>query len=262
MFIYQKNLLISFFCDIIIEVIIFEVKMKKRIIFIILGLIFGLCLCISTILIIQHIKIKQQESANLASFLKYYNEKVDSFKKENENIKNNNIDVDLVFLGDSITDNCDLNKYYSEYKAYNRGISGDTTTGLLNRMKESLYDINTKCVIMCIGGNNYKNMFDDYEDLLKGIKKYKSDCLVLIVSLPPLDSQFIEYNSYFIKNNERLKAYADAYNYIYVDIFNPLYDSSKKAVKDGMTLDGVHPSHDSYVIISNIIKDILKEKLN
>ena len=85
--------------------------MKKRIIFIILGLIFGLCLCISTILIIQHIKIKQQESENLASFLKYYNEKVDSFKKENENIKNNNIDVDLVFLGDSITDNCDLNKY-------------------------------------------------------------------------------------------------------------------------------------------------------
>ena len=236
--------------------------MKKRLLFIILGAVFVLGLCISTILIIKHVKIKQQEKANYQSFLEYYNHKVDEFKKENEIINNEAIDVDLVFLGDSITDNCDLKKYYSEYVAYNRGISGDTTTGLIKRMKESLYDIDTKAVIMCIGANNYKNMFDDYEDLLKGIKNYKSDCVVLIVSLPPLETQFEGYNEAFMKNNERLKTYADAYNYIYVDIFTPLYDSNKKAVKDGMTLDGVHPSHDSYVIISNIIKEILKEKLN
>lgn len=48
--------------------------------------------------------------------------------------------ADVVFLGDSLTDVFALKKYYPEYSTFNRGISGDTSYGLLSRMKVSAYD--------------------------------------------------------------------------------------------------------------------------
>ena len=39
-----------------------------------------------------------------------------------------------VFFGDSITELCDLEAYYPNINSCNRGISGDTTEGMLNRL--------------------------------------------------------------------------------------------------------------------------------
>ena len=50
---------------------------------------------------------------NMDEFWEFYNGKLDAFEKENEEYKNK--DVDVVFLGDSLTDGYDVKRFYPEY---------------------------------------------------------------------------------------------------------------------------------------------------
>ena len=60
----------------------------------------------------------------------------------------------MVFVGDSITDFCDLDKFYPGLDAVNRGIAGDVTYGVLRRMEESVYALAPELVVLLIGIND------------------------------------------------------------------------------------------------------------
>lgn len=62
----------------------------------------------------------------------------------------------LVFLGDSITQgwNTGLGSLFLGQKTANRGISGDTTRGILIRMKEDVLALNPRGVVLLIGTND------------------------------------------------------------------------------------------------------------
>ena len=62
----------------------------------------------------------------------------------------------VVFLGDSITQGWgdDLGGVFPGVKVANRGISGDTTRGVLIRLKEDVLDLNPRAVVMLIGTND------------------------------------------------------------------------------------------------------------
>lgn len=62
----------------------------------------------------------------------------------------------VVFLGDSITQgwgNC-LAAVFPEMKVANRGISGDTTRGVLIRMQEDVLSLNPAAIVLLIGTND------------------------------------------------------------------------------------------------------------
>jgi lysophospholipase L1-like esterase len=62
----------------------------------------------------------------------------------------------LVFLGDSITQGWGDNfrGHFKGVKVANRGISGDTTRGVLIRLKEDVLSLNPKSVVILIGTND------------------------------------------------------------------------------------------------------------
>lgn len=61
----------------------------------------------------------------------------------------------IVFLGDSITQGWDaLAKDFAGRKVANRGISGDTTRGVLGRLKGDVIDVHPKAVSILIGTND------------------------------------------------------------------------------------------------------------
>ena len=61
----------------------------------------------------------------------------------------------LVFLGDSITQGWgDVGSSFPGIKVANRGISGDTTRGVLIRLKEDVLSVNPKGVVLLIGTND------------------------------------------------------------------------------------------------------------
>ena len=62
----------------------------------------------------------------MLAFQEHYNGRVNLFNEENKNVS----DVDVVFLGDSLTEGYDVKTYYPEYNVLNRGIGGDTTFGV------------------------------------------------------------------------------------------------------------------------------------
>ncbi|MDB6131214.1 MAG: multifunctional acyl-CoA thioesterase and protease and lysophospholipase [Verrucomicrobiales bacterium] len=68
----------------------------------------------------------------------------------------------VVFLGDSITQGWgdNMGNSFSGMKVANRGISGDTTRGVLIRLKEDVLDLNPTAVVILIGTNDLEENAD------------------------------------------------------------------------------------------------------
>jgi lysophospholipase L1-like esterase len=64
----------------------------------------------------------------------------------------------VVFLGDSITQGWNsLAATFPNFKVANRGIGGDTTRGVLFRLKEDVIDLEPEAVVLLIGTNDIGN---------------------------------------------------------------------------------------------------------
>ena len=201
------------------------------------------------------IRPDRQRKVRLALFQAYYDTKVASYEEENKGIEAGEIDV--VFLGDSLTDGCDLARYYPDYRSLNRGIGGDTTTGLLKRMKVSVYDVKPKVAVVLIGGNNLKTMFDDYEEILKGLQGNIPDTKVVLVSLTSMS----EKNEIAALNNVRIKLLAEHYGYEYADVFSALFDEGSMAIRGEYTSDGAHLTDAGYQVLSAVITAAIERAL-
>jgi len=98
----------------------------------------------------------------------------------------------VVFLGDSITQGwgLGLNAVFPGVKIANRGISGDTTRGVLIRLKEDVLDLNPRAVVILIGTNDLEEhatpetIDSDFRLLIKTLKAHNPKmpiiaCLVM-----------------------------------------------------------------------------------
>ena len=154
---------------------------KKKILLIIIAAVVLIALCIVGVILINKAKETRRNEEFMAAMREYYENKVAFFAEENKLYSPG--EVDVAFIGDSLTDGYDIVKYYPEYKVLNRGIGGDTTYGLLARLDVSVYELKPKVIVMLIGANNLKNMFEDYENLITGIKQNLPQTQLIICSL-------------------------------------------------------------------------------
>ena len=130
---------------------------------------------------------KKQEEWN--SFIKEYRQaKLDKYIQENK--KYADYEVDVAFLGDSLTDGYDVKKYYPNYLVVNRGIGGDTTFDLEDRLRVSVYDLKPKVAVMLIGANNVSTMFDNYERLVSGITTNLPNTKLVLLSLTSMGGEY------------------------------------------------------------------------
>ena len=83
----------------------------------------------------------------------------------------------IIFLGDSITEAGDWNKYLNKQNIINRGISGDTTEGVLDRLDEIIY-YKPIAVFLLIGINDIFNA--DIPDREKITPSYVSENILKI----------------------------------------------------------------------------------
>lgn len=235
--------------------------MKKKIIIITSSVILLLLTVFLIILFAVIIPKKNEEKEWEELVRKYYSEKLETYKKENELY--DDYEVDIVFLGDSLTDGYDVKAYYSEYLVSNRGIGGDTTIGLENRLEVSAYELKPKVIVMLIGANNMSEMFTNYEEILKGFKENLPNTKIVILSLTAMGGEhWGRKNELAAYNNVKIKKYAIKYGYYYVDLFTPLFDEDKGEVYDGYTVDGGHFTKEGYDVVTSIVKPVVEEALN
>lgn len=234
---------------------------KKKIV--LLSLLGVLVLAIITFLIILFTVIipdikKQREWDQLVK--EYYSQKNEIY--EAENLKYDDYEVDVAFLGDSLTDGYDLNYYYPEFLVSNRGISGETTIGLEKRLQVSVYDLKPKVIVMLIGANNFDTMFDNYERILQGFQENLPNTKVILLSLTAMGGdKWGEKNQVAAYNNVKIKKYAEKYGYYFVDLFTPLYDVEIGEVYEGYTVDGGHFTPKGYEVVTSLVKPAIEQAL-
>ena len=99
----------------------------------------------------------------------------------------------IVFLGDSITQGWgdDFRKSFPNLKLANRGISGDTTRGMLIRLQEDVLSLNPRGVIMLMGTNDLGDKAEpeviaaNVQLILAELKKHNPEMPIVINQVFP-----------------------------------------------------------------------------
>ena len=176
-----------------------------------------------------------------------------------ENALYGEYEVDVAFLGDSLTDGYDLNTYYPQYKTANRGIGGDTTHGLESRLEVSLYDLKPKIAVILIGGNNLDTMFENYERMICSIREKLPETKIILCSLTAMGRNFAQKNEIACYNNVIIKKLADKYECEFVDLYTPLFDISIQEICADYTSDGVHFTNEGYRVFTDTLTPVIEK---
>lgn len=183
----------------------------------------------------------------------------------------NKYDIQLVFLGDSLTrrweDNLGLwNKYFSAYNAANFGVGGDCLENIKWRILHGELDgIDPKVIVVLAGTNNLDK--DCEEMIVSGIReiveiiqyKLKNTKIVILGLLPRnVNETGINYIQKIARINSQLAslyAYSEiAYRDIGTDLVN-----EQGVVSDTIMPDGLHLNANGYEIIGSKLREILDE---
>lgn len=172
---------------------------------------------------------------------------------------------EIIFLGDSITDYCEWQEFFRSVPIKNRGICGDTTEGILNRINEIVNSSPTKIFLM-IGindinqGRQVENIFNSYEKILKEFRSQTPETSVFIQSLLPVNNRLFPnnlVNQKVILLNKNLRELTKALSFQYIDLF-PYFLDGDQELDVRYTTDGVHLNGQGYLLWKKIIeKDVL-----
>lgn len=169
---------------------------------------------------------------------------------------------DIVFLGDSITDCCEWQELFRGVSIKNRGISGDTTNGILNRLDEVVQS-NPKKIFIMIGindinqGINVSDIFQNYWLILKTFKEETPLTKVFVQSILPVNNQLFpnyQTNHKIIQLNIKLKNLAQEWSFQYVDLF-PAFLDKNNDLNPHYTTDGLHLNGRGYLVWKEMIEE-------
>ncbi|WP_246120006.1 GDSL-type esterase/lipase family protein [Blastopirellula retiformator] len=99
----------------------------------------------------------------------------------------------IVFLGDSITQGWgdSLGNSFGDLKVANRGISGDTTRGMLLRLDEDVLSLNPKAVVMLMGTNDLEEQDEpatiaaNFKRIIAALKKHNPQMPIIVCEVFP-----------------------------------------------------------------------------
>jgi lysophospholipase L1-like esterase len=171
---------------------------------------------------------------------------------------------DIVFLGDSLTNACEWHEFFRNIRLKNRGISGDTTNGLLNRIDEVI-ESKPRKIFMMIGindlnqGRNVEAILNTYKIILKSFQDKTSKTEVFVQSILPLNNQKRPNNgtnNKIIELNAQLKNLAQEFSFHYIDLFSAFLDENNQ-LDARYTIDGIHLNGQGYLVWKGLIeKDV------
>lgn len=162
--------------------------------------------------------------------------------------------LDIIFLGDSLTEQCEWSELLGNSKIKNRGISGDSTVGLLNRLKE-VTDRQPAQIFLMIGINDL--LFHDADYVIKNYKVIVDRILnespktqLLLQSLLPVNNNMRDLgisSASIQKVNAAIQTIAEDKNLTYINIY-PLLLNQAGNLDEQYTTDGIHLKGSAYQI--------------
>lgn len=215
---------------------------------------------------------KNKEKQETIEYQKRQEEKLKSLeakeKKKRDETKN---DTDIIFLGDSLTDYYDLDKYY-DIKLINSGVAGWTTDQIIDNLDKLVYAYNPTKVILLIGTNDLNQEKDsDYivnniGKIVDEIKQKYPEVKMYIESLYPInntDNEKINHTAVGIRKNSdikeinrKLEEYCKKNKYTYINMYDELTDKEGN-LNLKYTKEGLHMSDEGYKVVTKKLKKYL-----
>lgn len=182
-------------------------------------------------------------------------------------------DIDVLFMGDSITDfwrnesgpfvgRPVFDRYFGEMKVANFGIAGDTTQGVLYRLQNGEgQGYQPKAIMLMIGTNNTGR--NSAAEIAEGIgavilemRKNFPDARILLLGVFPRSRANDPVRSTIAEINQKIAKLDDGRHVHYLDIGGKFLDADGNIPNEIMS-DGLHPGTKGYEIWAEAVKEPL-----
>ena len=194
------------------------------------------------------------------------------YRAANDSIIANGAFPDVVFMGNSITENWAYfhPDFFSGNRFCGRGISGQTSAQMLVRFTADVIDLRPKAVVIMAGTNDVAH--NDYwvapnkvvDNIVAMCELAHANNIIPIISSIPPCSEFpwrkeIQHpGQTIVEINQSLRAYAEAKGIVYVDYHSALADD-KFGIPKSLSEDGCHPNPDTYYTMEEIVLKAIRE---
>jgi lysophospholipase L1-like esterase len=191
----------------------------------------------------------------------YWYHKASQFEDLAKHAKSNPI----VMLGNSITDGFMTNEYLSEYNILNRGISGDITQGLLDRLESSVIALKPSMLFVMIGTNDIARGYSDslilanYDIMLQEVAAKSPQTKVVIESILPTRNNLQRPNGRIDTLNQKLKELAKRHQAEYLNL-HPLFKDKDGNLGVDYSIDGLHLNAAAYTIWAKELKAVIAKQ--
>ena len=172
----------------------------------------------------------------------------------------------VMFVGNSITEEGQWKKLLKDSSVINRGISGDITFGILDRIEE-LTKREPSRLFLLIGINDIaKNIPDEIimENIFSIVGRIRSaspKTKTFVQSILPVNSAFPDFpdhknkDDHILTINSQLEKYGDRLHYTYVNLYSKFIDSDGR-LDAKFTTDGLHLNAAGYARWAEILKNL------
>jgi lysophospholipase L1-like esterase len=196
------------------------------------------------------------------------------YNTENKELSSKAIMNQVVFYGNSITENWKRfdKDFFEKNQFVGRGISGQTTSQMLVRFRQDVVNIKPSAVVFLAGTNDIaentgpisvENIFGNIVSMIE-IARANNIKPLLCAVLPVFQyswNKAIKPVEKISKLNQLMKDYAEKNNISYVDYYSPFVDE-KGGFPQKYSPDGVHPNLEGYKIMEKIVsQEIIKLRL-
>lgn len=171
---------------------------------------------------------------------------------------------EVIFLGDSITDIAEWSELLKNPKIKNRGISGDKTAGILNRLSE-VTDRKPARIFLMIGINDIAEGVPDsvilanYTQIIRRIRLASPATKLYVQSILPTNDAFTEFarhqhqEAHIQSVNQQLEILSAQRGCTYVNLYNEMCDNVGK-LSSAYTNDGLHLTGAGYQVWKGILQ--------
>jgi lysophospholipase L1-like esterase len=194
------------------------------------------------------------------------------YADENAQVLATKAPVDVVFMGDSITENWkDKRPSFFTRGRFDRGISGQTTSQMVLRMMSDVVALEPR-VVHIMGGTNdiagntgpmTAQMSEDNARAMTDIAQ-RHGIKVIIASVPPAASfpwaPQVQSRLAIAGLNRRLERMARETRSTWID-YHSVLDDGTNAMKPGLAVDGVHPTEAGYDAMQKLVEPLLARVL-
>lgn len=171
---------------------------------------------------------------------------------------------DIVFVGNSLTNNCEWYELFNSANVKNRGIISDVIQGIRDRI-DPVLEGKPKKIFLMGGVNDISHKIDAdsiataLQNLIFHIKEKSPTTELFLQSLLPINNDFGRYRNLkgteqiFIDANIKLEKIAKENNITWINLFPHFTDENGKLIAS-LTTDGLHVNKDGYQIWGRLVE--------